>query len=94
MDICSSHFTNVFRILEKNLSTEYNESTRETIVEELLAESCPTEFYIENLRAFPSLVGKPYDQILEYDSGFNIFFIKEQDKRVKMLHTLAHSGCK
>jgi uncharacterized protein YdiU (UPF0061 family) len=61
MDICSSHFTNVFRILEKNLSGEINEKTKDQIVEELLNESCPTQFYLKNLRAFPQLVGKPYD---------------------------------
>lgn len=55
-----------------------SEVDKEALVEELLQESCPTEFYLKNLRAFPSLVGRPYEQIIEYDSGFNIYFIKEQ----------------
>ena len=76
MDICSSHFTNVFRILEKHLSKENASIEKETILEELLQESCPTEFYLKNLKAYPRLVGRPYDHILEYDSGFNIFFLK------------------
>lgn len=94
MDICSSHFTNVFRILEKYFVKEFDESMKDKILEELLEESCPTEFYLRNLRAFPMLVGKPYDQILEYDSGFNIYFIKEQEKRVNMMKTLVSKGCK
>lgn len=94
MDICSSHFTNVFRILEKYFSNENPEDLKDKILEELIDQSCPTEFYLKNLRAFPTLVGKPYDQILDFDSGFNIYFIKEQEKRVNMYKTLTRENCK
>lgn len=32
--------------------------------------------------------------MLKYDSGFNIEFIKEQDKRVNIYKLLANQGCK
>lgn len=88
MDICSSHFTNVFRILEKYFSQENTSELKDKILEELLEQSCPSEFYLKNLKAYPALVGRPYDQILDYDSGFNIYFIKEQEKRVNIFKTL------
>ena len=36
MDICSSHFTNVFRILEKYFSQENPSEMKDKILEELL----------------------------------------------------------
>ena len=40
------------------------------------------------------LIGRPYDQILKYDSGFNIYFLKEQEKRVQIFQTLKYENCK
>ena len=54
------------------------------MVDQILSQSEPTEFYFKNLKVFPQLFHADVENILKYDDGFNPYFITEQKERHKI----------
>jgi len=75
MHFCGTHFTNFFRIIEEYSNTK---KPQDQLLDEILLQSEPAEFYLKTLRAFPQLLKVDYTQMLDHDSAFNPYFITEQ----------------
>ena len=72
MHVCGTHFTNFFRIIEEFAKSN---KTEEELIDLLVDQSEPTEFYWKNIRAFHQLANADLQQILKEDPAFNPFFI-------------------